>query len=114
MQQFTVIDVLIPSGQKSFTTTELPEDGKVFKVAFYTDDTPSQTVSIGIYDNGNKAIHPPVHYKEFVPTNGNHLDSKKDLVFTGGRKIKVTANADDNLSADFKGQLLFLIEGNNI
>lgn len=108
--QYTVIDLLIPANQATATISENIEDGKVVAVALFTDSTPSETVSLGIYDSSNKAIHPPVHIKEFVPTNGNHAESRKELVFTGGRKIKVTLNADDNLQTEFKGQLLFYIE----
>lgn len=111
--RYTVLDIVIPAGQSSFTDSISLDAGKVVKVALFTKSTPAENITLGVDDQNNKAIHPPVPYQEFQPTNGNHFESRKDLIFDGDRKVKVVLNADANLAAEFKGSFMFYIQEND-
>jgi hypothetical protein len=107
--KYTVIDLFIANGDSTSVESQELEEGKVIKVALFSETTPSEPIDIQIKGSEGE-IHPFVSHREFMPTNGNHLESRKDLEITGGRKITITARASGNLAADFKGQLLFYIE----
>ncbi|WP_407268775.1 hypothetical protein [Tenacibaculum maritimum] len=110
MLKYKVINFSIPVGSTPVTKSIRIEKGQVEKCSLFTDDTPNTGVNIKIEENGGDDIHPYVTYKEFQPTNGNHLDSRKDLVFDGNRDINVIAMPMGDLEAPFNFQMIFYIE----
>ncbi len=107
--KYSVIGLTIAAGASVDVQAEELEEGNVVKVALFTDDVPSDSVNIQIKGSEGE-VHPFVNYKEFTPTNGDHFESRKDFNIEAGRKITVTANADDALVAEFKCQVLFYIQ----
>ncbi len=110
IMEFSVINVTIPAGDNAEIGYEILEGGNVVAVALLTDDSPSEPVNVKINNANNDVIHPSVNYKEYIPTNGNHFESRKRMNFKGGSKVKVTANSVSNLTSAFTFQMLFYIE----
>ncbi len=104
-----VANIKVLGGSNNDSTTVHIEKGRVLKCAlFINSDVPSEIVNVKIEDaNTGDELHPFITYHEYQPTNGNHLDSRKDLHFDGNREIKITAQAKDDLKADFIFQMVF-------
>lgn len=111
--KYSVVDIDFSIGDENIVENIELEEGVVRRVALFINDKPSSDVKIQLKGTEGE-IHPFISYQEFLPANGGHLASRKELTITGGRKIKVTATADFPLTGVFKAQLLFYIEPKEI
>ena len=104
-----VANINVISGSNSDSKTIYIEKGSVLKCALFLNSTlPSEIVNVKIEDaNTGDELHPFTTYHEYQPTNGNHFDSRKDIHFDGNRDVKITAQAKEDLAADFNFQMVF-------
>lgn len=109
-KRFKAVNINVPSGQSSGLFTIDLEKGINKKIALLTNSNSNQNINISIKDDFGNDIHPFVNYKEFLPTNGGHEESRKELIFTAGNRVNIEVSCDENLTDDFKGQFLFYLD----
>lgn len=109
-----VANIKILSGSNYGSKTIHIEKGRVLKCAlFLIGEAPSSVVNIKIEDAASgDELHPFITHHEYMPTNGNHFDSRKDLNIEGNRDIKITAQSLADLREEFNCQMVIYYDQN--
>lgn len=104
-----VVNINIPEGERFDTQSVKLESGKIERMVLHVLSDPDINVDVKIEDNNSNDLHPYVTYKEYMPTNGNHISSRKEIQFDGNRTVNVLAKSNNDLTKPFKAQIIFYI-----
>lgn len=107
------VKVKIPNGQRAQTEYVTLEKGKCVGVHFvpFKNYTPEFAVEMSVRDPQSNSIIEPVDYRDFEHKGGGYIQGMKQVGFDcNNNKFQVAVLADENLTDDFIGELIFTIQ----
>ena len=109
------VNVKILNGQKAQTEYITLEKGKCVGVYFipFKNYNPEFAIEMSVRDPQSNTIIEPVDYRDFQHKGGGYIQGMKQVGFeTNNNKFQVSLLADNALTQDFTGELLFTIQRN--
>lgn len=111
--EYKTINCTFTSGSPQFQSNDikLPPGTCVAIAAFYSGDAPSDKfIQIGVYDDGVE-IQEPTHVESWRKSAaGTYLSGFRPFSFQCDRNVHIKATSDEALAADFKFQMMFIID----
>ena len=109
------VKVHIPAGQRAQTEYVTLEKGKCVGVHYipFSDERPAFAVEMSVRDPQSNTIIEPADYRDFQHKGGGYIQGMKQVGFeTNNNKFQVSLLADNALTQDFTGELIFTIQRN--
>ncbi|MEN2799716.1 hypothetical protein [Capnocytophaga sputigena] len=107
------VNVKISNGQKAQTEYITLEKGKCIGVYFipFKNYNPEFAIEMSVRDPQSNTIIEPVDYRDFQHKGGGHIQGMKQVGFEcNNNKFQVAVLAEQNLTDDFIGELVFTIQ----
>lgn len=110
MLKYERANLVLPIGSASESVIVNLPPGNVKRAVIFPVGDPSKEVEISIDDTGRRTIVPGTNFRDWKDGQGEYMARKKPMDFEGGRKIYVFATSEEEQTAAFEFQILFIIE----
>ena len=107
------VPIRIPAGQRAQTDYVTLEKGKCVGVHYipFKAEQPKFAVEMSVRDPQSNTIIEPVDYRDFKHKGGGYIQGMKQVGFDcNNNKFQVSVLAEDNLTDDFTGEIVFTIQ----
>lgn len=113
MYSYEKVDMVLASGSNrasaivDFTSHK---GATVKRAVIFQKAEPTKAAEIYIDDSGRRNIIPSTSSKDWLDGQGAYLDRKKIMDFDAGERMTVNVTSEENQTADWEFQILFIIE----
>lgn len=109
------LNINLLQGKQVFSEFLSLEEGTCvgLHLVLFNDPKPTHAIDISIQDANSNIILNPADYRDYLHKSGGYLQGMKQLHFqTNNNKFNIIIRSEKPLTADFQGQLIFIIQKN--
>lgn len=107
------LNINLLQGKQVFSEFLSLEEGTCvgLHLVLFNDPNPAHAIDVSIRDAHGNHILNPTDYRDCLHKNGGYLQGMKQLHFkTDNNKFNILLHSETPLTADLKGQLIFIIQ----